>query len=121
MLNSVRLGLTVLAAAAIFIAGYKVASWRHSAGRLQEVAAALEDVRQQQKLVDIQSRKLLQDNINISKLIADGDTKSTVLLKTIVRTRYVSDNRACDVPAAAISLRNDIADAYDPLPVGSPQ
>lgn len=117
---SLRWGALLLTSAAIFLAGYKVAEWRIGSARFKETQAALEALRFQQQTEELLSRSLLDENIKeTAKFLQFEQDARVIYQNTIKKVKvYVPGNRACDVPAAAIRLRNDIAATFN-MPEGS--
>jgi hypothetical protein len=111
---SLRWGALLLTSAAIFLAGYKVAEWRNDAARLAEYKAALQALEDDRRLQGMQSRNLMLQNLQSSALFRQEEAKTTVLYQNTIKkvVRYVPNSRNCDVPAAAIGMRNDIASSY---------
>lgn len=111
--QTLKWGLTALTSVAIFFAGYKVAEWRHNSARLQEVAAALEEVEALRKLEQEQQIELFEQNLKWVDDLLQSKEHIRVVTRTNIKkvSVYVQDNRACDYSPDAVRLRNEVAQA----------
>ncbi len=107
--QTLKWGLTALTSVAIFLAGYKIAEWRHNSARLQEVADALKEVEALRKLEQEQQKELFEQNIKWVHELLESKEHIRVVTRTNIKKVpvYVQDNRACDYSPDAVRLRNE--------------
>lgn len=114
-------GLRALTAAALFLAGYKVAEWRLNAAKLEDVQAALENLRQEQLLAEVLSRNLLAENLKETAKFLQSEQEARVIYQNAIKKVRVYIP-ACTVSSGAISLRNEVARTHSTVPVdGAPR